>query len=392
MRTGRIDRKVRKEYIMCKINDSYFETYGDFETLKNDEAAARKEWRIVKISDIAVSPFENVVFSDAELFKKAPAYAPEITVDAVKDTAANTGLAVIIDGKGYPVRDTALPSMFARARINGFSLAKLEKTDLSMILNKCNVLYGDNALVLFDEEKVSATHSGGDRDYSILPIPALLDALTECLDSRFPGYEFVRGYRDHSYTACEFKMPDQKDDLLRGYEALLKSEGKDALAGKLIPGLKFMSSDVGLSAARVSAFLTGTTVPIIIGSCIAVEHKHGATVEQFREALNGVFVKFGDALGKLAALHEVVLSYPVNAMTRVCKHLHLPKKASLEAISMFEDTNGNVPASAADVYFAMQEIMCNLGEKTNRFVLEENLARALTLNWKTFDLAKPVEW
>lgn len=379
---------------MCMINDSWQETYGSFTELKNAETAARKEWLPVKVCDISVAPVESIIFSDAAIFKNATAYAPEVTTEAVKDTANNTGLAVIIDGKGYPVRDTALKSMFDRARINGFSLGKLAKADLSLVLNKCNALYGDNALVLIQEEKVSATHSGGDKDYSVLPIPELLEELSKCLDSRFPGYEYVRGYRDHSYTACEFRMPAQKEELLRSYESILKAEGKNVLAGKLVPGLKFVTSDVGVCSARVSAYLTGTAVPITVGSCLAIDHRGGKTVADFAKALDGIFVKFGDALDKLAALHGLMLNYPINAMTRICKKLHMPKKAALEAISMFEDTNGNVPATAADVYYAMQEILFNVGTeaKVNRFVLEENISRALTLNWKSFDLAKPVEW
>lgn len=43
-------------------------------------------------------------------------------------------------------------------------------------------------------------------------------------------------------------------------------------------------------------------------------------------------------------------------MTRVCKKLSLPKKAAVEAIAMFEMSYGGGPATAHDVFLAMQEI------------------------------------
>ena len=78
-------------------------------------------------------------------------------------------------------------------------------------------------------------------------------------------------------------------------------------------------------------------------------------------------------------------------MTAVCKKLSLPKKAAVEAISMFEMCCG-LTATAHDVFMAMQEILFLLKtEQTPQAKLlsvEETLARALCLHWPDFDLAK----
>ena len=93
---------------------------------------------------------------------------------------------------------------------------------------------------------------------------------------------------------------------------------------------------------------------------------------------------------------EIHLDFPINAMMRVCKKLSLPKKAAVEAIAMFEMSYGGGPATAHDVFLAMQEIPFIL--KTDKFpeskllVVEENMARALTLKWSDFDLAKAVSY
>ena len=69
-----------------------------------------------------------------------------------------------------------------------------------------------------------------------------------------------------------------------------------------------------------------------------------------------LFAQFGDSVARLTSLLSVHLDHPVNAMTAVCKRLALPKKAALEAISMFEMAVGNDEATAHDVFVAMQEI------------------------------------
>ena len=73
-----------------------------------------------------------------------------------------------------------------------------------------------------------------------------------------------------------------------------------------------------------------------------------------------LFAQFGDSVAQLSKLLTIHLDYPINAMTAVCKKLAMPKKAAIAAIAMFETVNGDNPASAHDVFIAMQEIPFNL--------------------------------
>lgn len=63
---------------------------------------------------------------------------------------------------------------------------------------------------------------------------------------------------------------------------------------------------------------------------------------------------------------------------------------------MFEMATGGASATAHDVFMALQEIPFILAsEHTPQgklLVVEENLARALTLRWNDYDLAKAVSW
>ena len=379
---------------MQKCQDDYYTTFSSYLMLLDyhEEQAENTQWIRSKVRDLQIESLGKT----SPLIGNLSAFALGTTQEAVDDTADNLGLAMRVDGELYPVRMTAYKSLLDRAKIGGTALPKLSREVLAEVLNECLKLYSADALLLIRDEKVSAVHSGDEVDYSILPINELLTALQTKLDDRFGGNQFETGYCDHSIVSASWTMPDQKDDLLGTYAKVLISQGKTAMASKLTPGIRFMTSDTGVASAKVSALLMGGQHPIHIGGCVAVDHRHQSKISDFENALDQLFAQFGDSIAKLQGLLEVHLDFPVNAMTRVCKKLSLPKKAAVEAISMFEMAYGGGAATAHDVFLAMQEIPFIL--KTEKFpeskllIVEENMASALTLKWSDYDLAKAVSY
>ena len=379
---------------MQKCQDSYYTTFSSYMQIQDyhEEQAKQSRWQRCQVNSLTVEPLSK----NSPLYGNLSAFASGTSEDAVEDTAENLGLAVRVDGELYPARMTAYKSLLDRAKIGGNSLPKLHREILADVLNSCLNLYSSDALVLVRDEKVAAVHSGDEVDYSILPIDELLRTLQAKLDDRFSGNRFETGYADHSITCASWVMPDQKDDLIGTYTKLLASQGKTALAAKLTPGVRFSTSDVGLSSAKVSALLMGTQHPIHIGSCIAVDHRHKSNISDFEAALDQLFAQFGDSIAKLQKLLEINLAYPINAMTRICKKLSMPKKAAVEAIAMFETAYGGGSATAHDVFMAMQEIPFILKTEnypeSKRLLVEENMARVLTLRWDDYDLPKAVSY
>ena len=380
--------------MLDKSQDSYFTHFGTYEDMLDyhEEQANTSIWHRCQVNRLEVEPLDKT----SPLYGSLSNFAPGITQEAVDDTAENLGLAMRVDGLCYPVRDTAYKSLLDRAKITGTSLAKLSRDVLANVLNACLNLYSAESLVLIRDEKVCAVHSGDSVDYSILPINELLQALKAKLDARFPGSRFEQGFCDHSIVSASWTMPGQKEDLLGTYLKTLSSMGKGTMASKLMPGIRFVTSDTGIASAKVSALLVGGQHPIHIGGCIAVDHRHKTKISDFDSALDQLFAQFGDSIAKLQALMEINLDYPVNAMTRVCKKLSLPKKAAVEAISMFEMAYGDSPATAHEVFLALQEIPFILKTQNTpehkMLETEENMARALTLKWSDFDLAKAVSY
>ena len=374
--------------------DSFTTNFGSFPMMLgyHQELTKNSEWVQCPVTELSVEPLDRA----SEGIWNIDLFADGTSELAVEDTVANLGLALRVNGGLRPVRETAYKGLLDRAKISGSALAKLNRKDLADVLNVCLQLHQkQQALVLVRGEKVSAVHSGDEKDYSILPIDELLETLQGNLDERFEGNQFESGYSSYSLTSAFWKLPNQKKELLGKYAKHLKAIGKACLAHKLVPGIQFTTSDTGVASAKVSALLLGaSSEPIHIGSCIAVDHRHKKTVENFSEALDLLFAQFGDNIKKLEKLLDVTLLYPVNAMTRVCKELVMPKKEAVEAIAMFESVYGDKPATAHDVFMSMQEIpyllKLNNASEGKILTVQENMARALNLNWADFDLPKAV--
>lgn len=380
-----MQRTCQDDY--CNTFDSYAAMFA-----YHEEQSKHSLWVRSRVDGLQVEPLGK----DSSLYGDLSAFAAGTTREAVDDTADNLGLAIRVDGNLYPVRMTAYKSLIERARIGGTALPKLSREVLAEVINACLGLHSADALLLVRDEKVSAVHSGDAMDYSVLPVDELLMVLKEKLDARFPGNEFGSGYCDHSLASACWTMPAQKEDLLGAYVRLLDSQGKSAMASRLMPGIRFTSSDTGVASAKVSALLIGGRYSIHIGSCVAIEHRRQSKVADFASALDQLFAQFGDSVAKLKKLAEVYLDYPVNAMTRVCKKLCMPKKAAMEAIAMFEMAYGGGPATAHDVFLAMQEIPFILksekAPESKLLSLEETMARAVSLKWSDYDLAKAVSY
>lgn len=374
--------------------DSYHTQFSAFPDMLSYHEKIRTDsrWERTEVKNLEVAALDKA----SPLFNDTTSFDSSVSRDAIEDTAENLKLAIKVKDKFFPLRDTAYKSLLDRAKVGGSALPKLPREKLAELINSCLALHKDSALLLVRDEKVSAAHSGDTRDYSVLEIDQLLDGLQSKMDERFPGNQFSGGYIDHSITSASWTLPDQKTELLDTYTKLLAAEGKTAMAAKLMPGIRFSTSDTGVASAKVSALLVGLQYPIHIGGMISVEHRRQSKVPDFVESLDMLFAQFGDSVARLSGLLSIHLDHPVNAMTAICKRLALPKKAAMEAIDMFEMAIGEDSATAHDVFVAMQEIPFILKTQgtpeSKLLALQENMARALTLKWRDYDYAREVKW
>ena len=311
-----------------------------------------------------------------------------------EDTLRNTGLVLVTEEGEIPVRNCAIKTILERARISGNALSKVKKDVFAVYINYClNVAQGD-ALLKIADEKLSALHGGDESDYAILEIPELFETLVEYFNKNFSAYQYEGGSYEHSLVTAIWSLPDS-DELVETYKNVLTNRGMQY--DKLTPAIRFTTSDAGISGANLYLMLlTENNRGIALGSPLKLDHKNKATIEDFKKNLNLVYAKYLNAMAELGKLLTIDIDYPLQTMMRVMKAIGVTKKAALSALTLFKSQNGEAPCTAHDLFLGINEVIffleCN-GEPASRIVqMEENVARALKIDWKDYDYPGEVKW
>ena len=317
--------------------------------------------------------------------------------DILADTMENTSLLLSVNGQDYPVRSCALKTILERARISGNALGKVSKTVLTQILNYCLDVATGDSLIKVADEKVSAVHGGDPSDYAVLEMQAMFQCVKDFLDREFPGNTFLTANYDHSIVTAIWSLDGQASDLLDTYNRELAAHG---LYGKVkvTPGLRFTTSDVGMSGANLFPILLNKKGDKIIplGAPIKTEHSNGVNLDTFESQLNLLYARFRETLEKHTKLMGIEIRYPRNTMLGVLKGVKAPKKASYEALDQFLAINGEQPCSAYELYLAMSEVIflaqCEGATGTRVAQIEERIARAVHVRWSDYDHPGDFKW
>ena len=286
-------------------------------------------------------------------------------------------------------------TILERARISGNALQKVKKPVLAQILNYCLKVAKGDALLRVLEEKVSAIHGGDNMEYAILEAPELFIRIKDYLSCHFPGNTFAGASYDHSLISASWELTGQ-DDLVKVYKDALKSKG--VFIGEIQPALRFSTSDVGISGANLyPSLVAGQEQRIItLGSPLRLEHKAGASLEKFQEQLGFIYSQYTQAVKQLADLLAVEIMNPINCLIGVMKRIGIPKKPAFTAIDLFKAQNGDSPCTAHDLYYGICEVIfmrqCEGVSGSQLAKAEEDVARALSIRWRNYDLPGEIKW
>jgi hypothetical protein len=317
--------------------------------------------------------------------------------EILADTMKNTSILMSVNGENYPVRSCALKTILERARISGYALSKVTSEVFTQILNYCMDVASGDSLVKIADEKVSAVHGGDPKDYAILEMVPLFQKVKDYLDSTFPGNTFLTANFDHSIVSAIWSLDGQTNELLDVYRREVAAKG---LSGKATvrPGLRFTTSDVGISGANLfPILLMGNGSRIVpLGYPIKTNHKSGADMDFFEEQISLLYARFTEAIEKQIKLLEIEIRYPSTALLGVLKRIGAPKRASFEALDSFLAQNGNKPCTAYEMYLAMSEVIfitqCEGASGGRIAQIEEIIARALHVNWSEYDRPGDFVW
>lgn len=365
----------------------FIETIQEYE--KNDVYVR------VPVSNLEVCPLVDVEDEiDAEF--------PSSLADAIADTMNHIQLGIsFIDADEnehkYPLRETAKKTLFDRAKINGPSLERLSKEKLGNVLNMCYALYKDTyTLVYINNNKVNAVLSGDSKDFSILPLTELINALHQKFNDLSFNFRFIEGFIDHYYCFSKYEIVD--GNLLDSYKDALNNHNISFNPKKMSAAVQFASSNVGLSTAKVSSFIKNDDHFIPLGTACQVQHRGGKTIEDFENSLNGMFGSYQEALNGLTKLMDIKLKHPVDVMIKVCQKLKLPSEQCRGAIQLFE-SYASSGVTAYDVYVALGEVIynctCSNVPETKTLIYTEDVTKALGYSerdWKKLDAPIKTSW
>ena len=92
---------------------------------------------------------------------------------------------------------------------------------------------------------------------------------------------------------------------------------------------------------------------------------------------------------------DTFVLHPFNAMLGVMKRIWVPKKYAMAVANDFKIKKGNSACSVYEAYLQISEVIflmqCEGIDGSKIVQMEENIARAVHLRWKDFDIAGQ-EW
>lgn len=349
------------------------------------------------------APSRNLVFESlekntqmGELYLKL--YDHDGRAEIIADTMENTSLLLKVNGETYPVRSCAIKSILERARISGHALNKVSKSIFTQILNYCMDVASGDSLIKVADDKVSAVHGGDPKDYAILEILPLVQCVRSILDRDFAGNQFLTANFDHSIVTAIWSLDGQANELMETYRQAVAEKGvTEAMSAR--PGLRFTTSDVGVSAANLYPILLlgGSNRIIPLGDPLKLDHKNGADLDAFASSMDQLYACFKESIERQQQLLNVEIRYPYTTMLGVLKRIGITKKMSYEVADLFAGQPGvSSGCNAYQLYLAMSDVIflaqCEGASAYRIAQLEENIARALRINWHEYDRPGDFKW
>lgn len=140
----------------------------------------------------------------------------------------------------------------------------------------------------------------------------------------------------------------------------------------------------------------GNNQTINLGHPIRLEHSGEADIEKFRYKLEDLYSRYKDAIADIEYLLQIPIHNPVNCLIGVMKELHIGKKLGSQALELYVAKNGEGQTTAHDLYYALNEV-CFFAAVEGRqgsklLKLEEDITKALNLDWTDFNLFGTVSW
>ncbi len=395
---------MRKQFLKNDDEVIYLESRGDLQEYL-DFRKENDEWIQPFINELGAIGIKNeplfIPSYCTNLSLKKNGYKidiPDIDLNDIlnQECIDDVGLFLVFPYKSkmitYPTRRIAYASICKRADDDCGTMYRFDQRPNKGVLpidEKANrltrdyLLYSDCCKILLRDGKVSAALS---KEYAILPADELIEALENQLAIDHPDFEFDNGSVSHEFLMVEYLLNDRMmEETLR---LRLNDAGADIKCLKA--GIRFSTSDVGLSKVYANVFYDADGVRTSLGTGITMEHKGDASTEKFGNQLESLGMVLKESEDLIEQLGNMDINDVAGCISQIREaYTFLPKQIA-EAVE--NDCRVRFPkgGTGIDVYLALNDIIdrhasANNLSPTRYLNLSEQVAKLMKLPFDKID-------
>lgn len=317
----------------------------------------------------------------------ATQYTDLSELEMYTDTVENTGLYQQLNksAQPYPVRNTAMVSIYQRNRFGGSVFRDLTKAELTKSINTFAKYAKGNSLIRIMGGKISAELSD---NYVVLPMSEVFIISRDSFQKNFEKSVFIGGYFDYMVTTAKWQVWD------KGIcDAYADVTGENAQNVSCI--IKIITSDTAYSGANIFYQLVDGTRKVYLSKAIRMDHKTGASLDEFRENTLKVLTRFRAALADLSELRNIRIQHPTNCMAAVMKKAGISAKIIGDTVDFRNMVTSPGATNALDLYYDVcqcVDLAVANGLDNARLIsdLEEKVASCITAKWEKYDISEAV--
>ena len=383
-------------------------SWDSFETHQTDESRLLEE---VEIQDNNTEWVEGLNAKDFHLTEiDSPIFAGDIAEqygldeDALIDICEEGGTQLIAHNleHSWPVASTAISTLGETAKLYGAALGRMLPADRATVYSCGLAVARGKSILPIRYGRVAAFHSDG---YLPMKSSTLLDETRNTIVNKFGEPLFLEGTVRHDFVRAMWELPEVTEELMRKYKKSLNGVETIYDLDKMVPSLRFSTSDTATSAATLQPEFRmhqGSNAFVRLTNGISVRHERKGSdtlqgIDLYKVLIEEVYSKFDESIEAISALSKIPVFNGANCVVSLCKRYNISRRYGDVARQEIEDFQAaGMHITAHDIYLSLSNAIgdARYVGVTAKVIetLEENVARILKAKWEDHDVGGVVAW
>lgn len=259
----------------------------------------------------------------------------------------------------------------------------LPSTEKAARLTRDAHLYGDVCKMLLRDGYIQTNRS---REFVPFDDYDFVDRLEMQLKHDHPDVAMSKAEVSREHLLVEFMLNDI--EMEETFRLTLNDAGADFQVLKA--GVRLSTSDIGMSALRVSFFYVADGIQTVLDGGITMEHKGDADVNKFSSQLVNLGTLFKDCEERIEELGNIDINDVAGCVERIREKATFLPKVAADAVQDELKLRFPCGGTAIDVYLALNEIVQRHATQqklspTRIINLSEQVAKLMKLPFEKID-------